>query len=65
MLGMPLIQTKPFKEISLREETPEVKTNRSIINARRNHRGWTLVLEKKIDSKQKWRRMRVKPRGKS
>lgn len=47
MLGMPLIQTKPFKEISLREETPEVKTNRSIINARRNHRGWTLVLEKK------------------
>lgn len=42
-----MIQTKPFKEISLREETPEVKTNRSIINARRNHRGWTLVLEKK------------------
>lgn len=47
MLGMPLIETKLFKEISLREETPEVKTSRGIRNARRNHRGRALAPERK------------------
>lgn len=47
ILGMPLIETKLFKEISLREETPGVKTSKGIKTVRRNQWGWALVPERK------------------
>lgn len=40
-------ERKLSKEVSLREEIPEVKRCRSITRARRKHSSWALVPEKK------------------
>lgn len=62
ILGMPLIETKLFKEISLREETPGVKTSEGIKTVRRNQWGWVLVPERyqtevEADQGKAWRQM--------